>query len=394
MMQSIKFQGGFVQSLSPEAKRLATRIGSIQSGVSRVKGSLDSRISSRNAIGANLAKAGDSLGRLEQRLNVLNAFVNRSVDQYTDSENKINKKAVSLIVSWNKAFGPEQYNRSSINKKTMEKEGLENKSSSSQDVLKYFDALNEKLGLLDAALVSSQFTSIVSTIAIGRKLEIKYIGGKPSLWQKLKGGYKFSVGADPSWTSKSRYSSKAARFLYDFAKSTPTNPIAKKLHKVVATYNNPSAILKHVAGFPKNANFMKGATLFDSITGRIELGSKEVARNIMEAKGFTKMGKGIPVVGNTISVVSGLSEFAGSISSNKGMGESLGRMIGSLTLDFGAIGGGAKAGAVIGSLGGPVGTVIGAAAGGFIGGLISVKYGDEVKDFGGKAGKFIGSWFK
>jgi hypothetical protein len=53
-MQSIKFQGGFVQNLSPEA----SRIDVIQNGINQVKGSMDRRISNRNAIGAKLAQAG------------------------------------------------------------------------------------------------------------------------------------------------------------------------------------------------------------------------------------------------------------------------------------------------------------------------------------------------
>jgi hypothetical protein len=394
ILNSIKFKGGFVQSINPETRRLSVKVDNIQSGVARVRGSLDVRILNRRSIGAGLSRAGSSLGKIEQKLQELNSFVNRSVDQYTSAENKVNRKAVSLIASWNKDFRLVECNSPAIREKSKNAKKVEKKSSSIQDVLKYFDAANQQMGLLDAALVSSQVASIATAFTLGRKLSINYIGGKPSLWQKLKGGYKFSVGADPSWTSKGKYSSKVARYLYDFSKTTPTNPIAKQLHKVVASYNNPSAILKHVAGFPKNANFMKATTLFDSINDRITMGAKEVAGNIAEAKGFTKMGKGIPLVGSAISVVSAVSEFASSISSNKSLGESIGRTFGSVVLDFGAIGVGAKAGAMIGSLGGPVGAVIGGAVGGLVGGFVSVKYGDDVKDFAGKAGKSIGSWFK
>ena len=104
-MQSIKFKGGFVQTLNPEVRRLATQVGYLQHGVARVKGSLDGRISTRSGISANLTKAGSSLGRIEQKLNELSSFVNQSVNSYTSAENNVNKRAVSLVSSWNKGFG-------------------------------------------------------------------------------------------------------------------------------------------------------------------------------------------------------------------------------------------------------------------------------------------------
>jgi hypothetical protein len=395
-MQSIKFKGGFVQGINPEVRRLATQVGNLQFGVSRVKGSLDGRISSRRGIGANLARAGSSLGRLEQRLSELSSFVNQSVHSYTSAENNVNKRAASLVSSWNKGFGLSAGNKIGARALYKAVTTAEKKKSTSifDEILSYFGSLNEKMGLMDAALIGSQLGSLATAFAVGKKLNIHYFGGKPNLWQKLKGGYKFSVGADESWTSKGKYSSKTAKFLYDFAKSAPTNPVAKQLHKIVSSYNNPSAVLKHVAGFPKNANFMRAEYLMKSVHERIEMGTKGVLKSVAEAKGFGKVGRGIPVVSTGITFAASVAEFNSSINNNKGFGESLGRSFGGLALDMAAIGTGAKAGAMIGSLGGPVGVVIGGAVGGFVGGLVSVKFGDQIKDYGGRAGKVAGDYLK
>jgi hypothetical protein len=391
-MHSIKFKGGFVQGINPEVRRLATQVGHLQLGVSRVKGSLDGRISSRRGISANLAKAGNSLGRIEQRLNELSSFVNQSVHSYTSAENNVNKRAVALVSSWNKGFGLSAGNNSGAKAIDKAATKVDKKKSTFDEILSYFGSLNEKLGLMDAALIGSQLTSMATAFAVGKKLRIHYLGGKPSLWQKLKGGYKFSVGADASWTSKGKYSSKTAKFLYDFAKSTPNNPITKQLHKIVSSYNNPSAILKHVAGFPKNANFMRAEYLMKSLHERIDMGTKGMLKSVAEAKGFAKVGRGIPIVSSGITFAASISEYKNSRDDNKGVGESAGRAIGGLALDMAAIGAGAKAGAVIGSLGGPVGVIVGGAVGGFVGGMVSVKFGDKIKDYGGQAGKVAGDF--
>ncbi|MFT9596419.1 hypothetical protein [Mesobacillus sp.] len=401
-MQSIKFKGGFVQSLNPETKRLAAKVGVIQNGVYQVKGSLDGRISGRHSIGSNLAKASSSISRLEQRLNDLHGFLNRSVDGYTTAENSVNKKAVSLIVSWNRAFGVEQCNRPLMPQRSKSKgEALDKKSSSIYDILKYFDAINQKMSLFDVALIGSQTAGVGTALAISRRLDIDYLEGRPSLWQRLKGGYKFSVSADASWTSKGRYSSKTAKFIYDFSKSTPSSLIAKHLHKFVTSYTSPASLLKHAAGFPKNATVMKASTLTKAFEKRITLGAKEVARTVAEAKGFTKVGKRIPLVGSLISVAAGVGEYVNPENAGKTRVERIGRAGASVIGDFGAIAVGAKAGAMIGSLGGPIGVVVGGAVGGFVGGVASTMFGDEIKDLGEKGAngavnlyKSVKSWFK
>ncbi|MCM3663671.1 hypothetical protein M3204_04605 [Mesobacillus subterraneus] len=392
-MQSIKFKGRIIQSINPETRQLFVKIANIQSGVSQVSGILDRRILSRRSIGTSLSRAGSSLGKIEQKIKELNSFVNRSVDQYTIAENTVNRKAVSLIATWNKDFGFAQCNNP-LNSQSQKSSKVDKKSSSYQEILKYFASANQQMGLLDTALVGSQVASVATAFTLGRKLTINYIGGKPSLWQRLKGGYKFTVSADASWTSKGKYSSNVARYLYDFSKSNPVNPVAKKLHNFVTSYTSPAAILKHAAGFPKNATYMKASTLSEEFHKRIKLGVKDVARNLAEAKGFTKVGKGIPVAGTLISFGSAAWELFDPKNANRSEGEKFGRAVGGFAGDFAAIGGGAKIGAIIGSIGGPVGTVIGGAVGGLAGGLISVKYGDSFKDAGGYIGKLADKGFK
>lgn len=401
-MQSIKFKGGFIQDLNPETKRLASKVGVIQNGLNQVKGSLDARISGRHSIGANLIKAESSISRLEQRLNELYGFLNRSIEGYSTAENSVKRKALSLAVSWNRSFGAQQYNRPLVPQRSKSKsETFDQKSSSIYDILKYFDAINQKISLFDIALIGSQAAGVGTALAISRRLDIDYLDGRPSLWQRLKGGYKFSISADASWTSKGRYSSKTAKLIYDFSKSSPSNIIAKQLHKFVTSYTSPASLLKHAAGFPKNATVMKASTLTKAFEKRITLGAKEVARTVAEAKGFTKVGKRIPLVGSLISVAAGFGELVNPENAGKTRVEKIGRATASIAGDFGAIAVGAKAGAMIGSLGGPLGVVIGGAVGGLAGGFASTMLGDEIKDLGEKGAngavniyKSVKSWFK
>lgn len=146
---------------------------------------------------------------------------------------------------------------------------------------------------------------------------------------------------------------------------------------------------------------MKASTLTKAFEKRITLGAKEVARTVAEAKGFTKVGKRIPLVGSLISVAAGFGELVNPENAGKTRVEKIGRATASIAGDFGAIAVGAKAGAMIGSLGGPLGVVIGGAVGGLAGGFASTMLGDEIKDLGEKGAngavniyKSVKSWFK
>ncbi|MFJ7829329.1 ribonuclease YeeF family protein [Peribacillus sp. NPDC097284] len=271
----------------------------------------------------------------------------------------------------------------------------EDKMTFGQMLTSPFAYINGKMSFGDNVLVGYQAVSSMSTMFLSKKLSIHYFGSKPTLWQKLKGNYEFSVKADPSWTSKGKHSSKVSKWLLDFSRSTPTNPVMQKLQKFAASYTSPSHMLKHLAGFPKNFERSTGKDLVKGTTERIKTnGTTGLLSKAAGARGLTSAAKRIPLVGIPISAASNLGEFANPENSNKSFSENAGRFAFGFTTDMVAIGSGAKIGATIGSIGGPVGIVIGGAVGGLAGGVVSSTFGDQIKDVGGKVGKVTGKVIK
>ena len=253
-----------------------------------------------------------------------------------------------------------------------------------------FAYINEKFSFGDNVLAGYQVFSATSTMFLSNKLSIHYFGSKPTLWQKLKGKYEFSVKADPSWTSKGKHSSKVSKWLLDFSRSTPTNPVMQKLQKFAASYTSPSHMLKHVAGFPKNFERSTGKELVKGTIDRMEKnGATGLLSKVVGAKGLTSAAQRIPIAGNAIAFASNLGEFSDPENSNKSTFEKFGRFAFGFSSDLAAIAGGAKIGATIGSIGGPVGVVVGGAVGGLVGGLVSSTFGDQIKKVGEKVGGFI-----
>ncbi|MEC2072293.1 LXG domain-containing protein [Alkalihalophilus marmarensis] len=279
-------------------------------------------------------------------------------------------------------------------------------------VLDYFNRANQTIGFSDLAVVGSQAAMTTSTIYLTRKLKVKYLPDKtPSIMQRLRGDYRFSVGAHESWTSKSKHSSKTAKFLLDFSRSQQTNPMAQGLQRFAASYNSPSHMLSHLAGFPKNhTGSVVGSTLQTTFQSRMTTGTKEIVKQVFDAKGLKAAGRGVPIVGGAVSLIANASEFTNSANSDKSTSEKAGRAVAGVTLDIAAIGAGAKIGATIGSVGGPIGVVVGGAAGGLAGALVSNFASDSFKSVGESAGRafdnkltevkeskaaqFINGWFK
>lgn len=388
-MPPIKIRTDYVKQTSANIGLMSQKVSEVGDGLSALRYSIDHEIMNRGNLRSRFNAAITSSNQLETRLRNLDRFIVQSMDQYCRTETELTKKSESALTP-------------------------ESKKSTIASILNVFNYINGRLSLGDAALVGSQLFAIGITAGFSRRLKINYIGGKPSLLQKIKGDYKFSVGSHSSWKSRGRgrYDSKLARAIYNFSKSNPTNPVVKQLHKVVASYNNPSSLIKHAAGFPKNLDRMlKADTLSGTFQKRITTGTKEIAEHLIDAKGWTRAAKKVPLVGWGISIAANATEFWNPDNAGKTVGEKTGRAAAGITADFVAIGAGAKVGAMIGSVGGPVGIVVGGAVGALVGGVGSIVFEDQIKDVGEKVGgavesgiksigeginntfKSIGSWF-
>jgi hypothetical protein len=384
----IRIQTDYVKQTSASIGPMSQKVSEVSDGLSALRYSINHEIMNRGNLRSRFSAAITSTHQIETKLRNLDRFIAQSMDQYCRAETELTRKSESAITP-------------------------ESKKSTIASILNVFNYINGKLSLGDAALVGTQLFTIALTAGLSRRLKINYIGGKPSLLQKIKGDYKFSIGSHTSWKSRGRgrYDSKLARAIYNFSKSSPTNPIVKQLHKVAASYHNPSALLKHAAGFPKNLNQLKADTLSGTFQKRITTGTKEIAEHLIDAKGWTKAAKKVPLVGWGISLAANTAEFWNPDNAGKTGGEKAGRALAGVTADFVAIGAGAKVGAMIGSVGGPVGIVVGGAVGALVGGVGSIVFEDQIKDVGEKVGgavenglkgigeginntfKSVGSWF-
>jgi toxin YxiD len=257
-----------------------------------------------------------------------------------------------------------------------------------------FDFMNGELSKSDTILAGYQAAVAIGTFRVAKKLEVHYFGKKPpTLWQKLRGKYEFSVKMDPSWTSKGKHSNSLAKWLIDFSRAPiPSNPVMKSLQKFVKSYKSPSHLYKHLSGFPKNVDRISGNEFIKGTKERMAIGTKEVLGKTVTNSGLAKVGRRIPVVGTGISVLANAGEFFSHENKDKSFSEKFGRVWGGVVADAASIAVGAKLGATIGSVGGPVGIVIGGALGAFAGGIASSKIGDAAKDLGGKIGKEVGKF--
>ncbi|WP_053360644.1 hypothetical protein [Bacillus sp. FJAT-27251] len=399
-MSRIHIKPALVRSANSQIKHEAGKLTSMASQTAALKNAVDSSIQGRRNIGIRLSKAVHSTDRLQSRLNQLHQFIDDAMNRYTTADEHLKRRAHDLVEKWN-AGGAQQPGGTKKAEEAIKSPHPINDSPSKDEsgnlygIFKYFHQINEQISGFDKALIASQAASVATALMMTRKLGINYIGGKPNWWNRIKGGYKFSVSAHSSWTSRGGYSSKTARFLYNAARSQTTNPVGKAVRNFVASYTNPAAVLKHAAGFPKNATTMKGTTLAGSFEKRITMGAKEVTSTVAEAKGFTKIGRGIPIIGGVITAGAGVAEYADPKNAHLSRPERFGRATGGVVADVAAIGAGAKAGALIGgAIGGPIGVVVGGAAGGLAGAVFSSQIGDAAKDLGGKIGKGIENGFK
>ncbi|MCD7034178.1 LXG domain-containing protein [Metabacillus sp. GX 13764] len=251
-----------------------------------------------------------------------------------------------------------------------------------------FSTLNENLSWADNALILSQLGSLGTASYFSKHLKIRYKGGvKPSLLDRLRGRYKFTVSTDPSWTSKGKYSNKWAKMIRNFLKAPePSNPFLKLAYKYGSTYQSPAHLLKHVMGYPKNFNgWLDGKSFKTGLKARIETGSKDILKTAMDAKGFRNAAKLVPGAATAISIIGNTEELFSPENANKTYAERAGRTFAGIATDMAAISAGAEIGAIAGTaIGGPVGTIVGGAVGGLAGGIASSVVGDKVKDIGEK----------
>jgi toxin YxiD len=249
----------------------------------------------------------------------------------------------------------------------------------------FFATINEKLSTGDNIIIGTRLVAFLASMQVAKGLQIKYIRQAPTLWQKIKGDYRFAVKAPPSWTSETKHESPIAKFIIKLTRKEPNSWYEKVLKKIFSGYRSPSDFIKHMAGYPKNIEgILTGEEFRNALIDRVSAGVKETTEAAAKTKGMHKTAGYIPGVGIAITAVANLTEYVSPENQNKSPAERVGRVFTGALLDMFAINVGTRVGIMIGSIGGPPGMIIGGAAGAFVGGTVSSLFGDKIKDAGGK----------
>ena len=249
----------------------------------------------------------------------------------------------------------------------------------------FFATINEKLSTGDNIIIGTRLVAFLASMQVAKGLQIKYIRQAPTLWQKIKGDYRFAVKAHPSWTSETKHESPLAKFIIKLTRKEPNSWYEKILKKIFSGYRSPSDFIKHMAGYPKNIEGLLTVEEFrNALIDRVSAGVKETTEAATKTKGMHKTAGYIPGVGIAITAVANLTEYVSPENQNKSPAERVGRVFTGALLDMFAINVGTRVGILIGSIGGPPGMIIGGAVGAFVGGTVSSLFGDKIKDAGGK----------
>ena len=404
-MSSIMIKPQRVQDEAGDIAAYAVRLQSAAQRLNQLLHSISPEIMARRSLLPRMQAAVRQLNDIEAQLRMLQSFLRTSAVRYEQVEDRLLRESERMRTGGALVppFSPEGSTHSS-RPEWRPGDGMPgfpttgdapwNTPASEQrsDLLEHVSGaasyFNSILSKSSNAVVATGLVATLSALASTANLHIQYIGGKPTLLQKIKGNYKFTVSADASWTSKSKYSSSIARGLYNFSKSTSSNRLLGMLQQHVASYRGPAAIAKHLAGFAKNTNAaMYGSTLFSVSTQRSSRGALGLLGSAASSKGWTAGSRWIPYAGTVVSIVThSVQEVK---SPGRTPGEIAGRVLAATATDVGAMWVGAKVGAAIGSVGGPVGIIVGGAVGALVGGIASSQFGDEIKAVGGKIGSAI-----
>lgn len=385
--------------VQPElVKRSAIHIGKLTdlledeiAQLNRIRSSTSSRVLQRRDLYNRLNAVIMNIRMQIDQLKMLEIVLNGAMERYIDVDKAISKLAEQLL----------------------DQEG-KNANATKNSFKDYFDDITSLAVKINNRIIDAENAYVYVTkgllaagsIAMVGRLKINYVGGKPTLMQKIRGDYKFTISAPNSWKKQNgKYSSFVAQKLDDFKKSTPSNPLLKKAHQFASSYRTPSDMLKHTLGFGKNVrtSVEGGKFLKSMIKASDDIGLSKTIGKVATKKGLLTLGKRIPGVNAFVSFVANAGEFG---KKDRGILENSTRFLTGFATDVAFTATGAKAGAVIGGMiGGPVGIVVGGAIGGIAGAVIGTEFSGFLKDKAaetvkgisngvGKAFKSVGSWFK
>lgn len=104
-MAQIDIKVNSVRSSNSRLKGITSDLTDTQSRLSSLRHAIDSQITSRQGIGANLSSMASSIHALEKRLNQLHSFVDTSVARYEQADKQVNSNSQKLTAPLKNHFG-------------------------------------------------------------------------------------------------------------------------------------------------------------------------------------------------------------------------------------------------------------------------------------------------
>lgn len=249
----------------------------------------------------------------------------------------------------------------------------------------------DKIGKLNGGMEAVKGT-LAATILLSKRLVLV-----------KDGSGNFKVRAHPDWLKKNGvYGSKLADSIHKILKKGSASSYNGIKNYFSKYQNSPSRLLRSLVGLNPGSNVKSYLKLlehqhpylkFDAAQAelykRASIDVRATLGQFTDKKALAAMVKKIPYAGVAFSFGTNLGEYANDKNKYKSFSEVTGRVAAGIGMDVGVAGlttGGAAIGTMI--CPGP-GTLIGGAIGATIGIVGSIKFEEDIKDLGEKAGKWV-----
>ncbi|MFS0864993.1 hypothetical protein [Fredinandcohnia sp. 179-A 10B2 NHS] len=350
-MSEIRIKPAYVRDTNTTLSQSYQNLSNIESGVSSLRYSIDSKITSRRSIGTRLNRAKTDIDQLQSQVRELETFIQHSVTRYANTENKLCRDV--------KDIGDESGLDATAIRNTLI--GLGAGLLNSSKLLRLKNGLQFKLFKQNKNFYIKIMGDKIRSLADYQKYR-----------QLLKEGLGGSAKWKRDWVTKlvnegvplyEKQSRKSGQFY-----GSNSNKLINTQFGDLGTYINQLSTDRYK---------IAGQTFVD------ELKVWESFKGWKGATNLTKLGKGAGVLGIGIDVYSNfMDNFKNPAGEWDWSGENIKEFVVDTTVDVGIGTGAMAAGAAAGSFFlPPVGTVVGAAVGSVIYAGFNWKYGDPPMSF-------------
>ncbi|MCR8643653.1 hypothetical protein NV379_13430 [Paenibacillus sp. N1-5-1-14] len=378
-MSKIRIDMNQVNEISRKLRQEASKVATVESGVSSVKNSVDSQIASRRNIYGRLSRANSFIQSIDDRLNRLLNFTNQSPDKYDQAETHIIKNLQPKYLDSKK--GISSLSQLIADGKFNSIDGLKDFAN---DFVQWlfdnnmfsdaYEKYNNTVGRAGDFMRALQFiTSGLAMTGLGWSFTktddlFKFV----MQGSVTAGRIKLPIGSFLSWIENSKLNN-VARFIVN-----PLHFKYKDKSLAELLFKSQTKLLPSLAADLSNNSRLLWNQLKGMATSAIDLGAVKVNAGAL-AKNAFRVGKANAVsaivitgvtegIGAGIKITENYNKYGDDIEKLK---EENAKAVGNAVYKTAVVSGASITGAVVfgavGSLAGPIGTVVGSSVGSFVG---------------------------